>query len=90
MAKKVKKTNVKIRKAQKHEVEQKVDRSARILQFVALVIAAVLLIIDAFLKDYELPVWVIGGIIGIAIGLSPDQIFKLVKEAILAFIGKKK
>jgi len=89
MAKKAKKIN-QVRKAQKREVEEKVDRSARILQFVALVISAVLLIIDAFLKDYELPVWVIGGIIGIAIGLSPDQISKIIKEAILAFIGKKK
>ena len=90
MAKKTKKTNVTVRKAQRREVEQKVDQSARILQFLALLIGGVLLVIDAFLKDYELPVWIIGGIIGIAVGLSPDQVFKLIKEAILAFIGKKK
>lgn len=90
MVKRTKKANPKARKAQKREVEQKVDQSARVLQFVALVLAGALLIIDAFLPNYELPVWVIGGIIGIAVGFSPDQIFKLVKEAILAFVGKKK
>lgn len=90
MAKKTSKSKLKIRKEQRVEVEQKVDQSARVLQFLALVVGAVLLVIDAFLKDYELPVWIIGGIIGIAVGLSPDQVFKLIKEAILAFVGKKK
>ena len=90
MAKNTSKNKLKVRKEQRVEVEAKVDQSARILQFLALVIGGALLVIDAFLKDYELPVWIIGGIIGIAVGLSPDQVFKLVKEAILAFIGKKK
>lgn len=89
MARKTNKSN-KVKRAQRKEVEQKVDQSSRVLQFVALVIAGVLLVIDALIQTYELPVWIIGGIIGIAVGFSPDQFYKLIKEAIMAFIGKKK
>lgn len=89
MAKKTNKNNRAVR-AQRKEVEQKVDQSSRVLQFLALLIAGILLVTDALVQTYELPVWIIGGIIGIAVGFSPDQFYKLIKEAIMAFIGKKK
>lgn len=89
MAKKTNKNNRAVR-AQRKEVEQKVDKSSRVLQIIALIIAGILLLVDALIQTYELEVWVIGGIIGIAVGFSPDHFYKLIKEAIMAFIGKKK
>jgi len=86
MAKSTKRT----RKVQQKDVEKRVDKSVRALQFVALIVLVILILIDAFLKDYELPVWVLGGIVGIAVGLSPDQMFKLIKDIALAFMGKRK
>ena len=84
------KSTKRLKKVQRKEVEKRVDKSVRALQFVALIVLVILILIDAFLKDYELPVWVLGGIVGIAVGLSPDQMSKLIKDIALAFMGKRK
>jgi hypothetical protein len=82
-------------KSNKHieqvQVEQKVDSLARVLQISALFIAAILLIVDALLDNFELPVWTIPLILGIAAGLSPEQIAKIITDIIKTFVtGKRK
>lgn len=81
----------KIRKEQRHEIEQKVDTFARVLQVVALIVALIVIIVDALIKDYEVPIWVIAAILGVALGLSPDQVAKIISDAVKAFVtGKRK
>lgn len=63
--------------------EQVVDNYAKILQIVAIIAVIALIFIDAaFLPTTDVPIWVIGGLMGIAIGLSPEQMVEIIKGAI--------
>lgn len=73
------------------QAEQKVDTLARVLQITALIIAAVLLVTDALIDKFSLPVWAVPLILGIAAGLSPEQIAKIITDVVKAFVtGKRK
>lgn len=86
-----KRTVKEIKRAEKQQIEIKVDNLARILQITALLLAGLLLVVDIIVKDYELPVWTIPAILGIAAGLSPEQIAKIVTDVIKSFLtGKRK
>lgn len=76
---------------QKHEIntEQLVDRYTRILQVLSLFSVVVLLIIRGTVKEFDLPDYVIIGLMGLAVGLNPDQIRRMFTDIIKAFMGKK-
>lgn len=86
MAKKTDKQKASIQK----EAEYRVDNLARILQIFALVLAGILTIIDIAVKDYELPIWLVPAILGIAAGLSPEQIAKIISDSIKTFLSGKR
>lgn len=69
--------------------EQVVDTAARILQIVAIISVVAIFIINGALENADVPIWVPAGLLGIAVGLSPDQIGKIVTDILKAAIGKK-
>ena len=86
MVKKDAKTKAKIQQ----EAEYRVDNLARVLQIFALILAGILTIVDIAVKDYELPIWLVPAILGIAAGLSPEQIAKIITDSIKTFISGKR
>lgn len=86
MAKQVKKTNNQRRDVERQQ--ERVDRFASILQIVA-IIGVVAIVIVSLLVDEKnpVPVWIPAGLMGVAIGLSPDQFVELIKAF---FTGRKK
>jgi hypothetical protein len=77
------------KKAQAKQIDVKVDVFMRVLQITALILGTALLFTDIVVKDYDLPVWVVPSLYGIAAGLSPDQFVKMITEIVKIFIGKK-
>lgn len=74
----------------RREVEQKerVDRFAGILQIVAIVGVVVIVVVGLLVEEKNpVPVWIPAGLMGVAIGLSPDQFVELIKAF---FTGRKK
>lgn len=71
------------------KTEQLVDRYSRILQLLALASVVVLLILGGLVPTIDTPSYVIIGLLGLAVGLSPEQIGKMVTDVVKAFIGKK-
>ena len=69
--------------------EQLVDKYARILQVLALLSVVVLLILKGVVPAIEVPGYVIIGLLGLAVGLNPEQIGKILTDVIKSFIGKK-
>ena len=66
----------------------RVDNFARILQIVAIISVVAIVIVGQIVKsDTEIPVWIPAGLMGVAIGLSPDQFIELIKAF---FTGRKK
>lgn len=57
-----------------------IDRYARVLQMVAIISLVALYAIDSFNKDFEVPVWAYFGIMGVGVGLSPEQIIGILKD----------
>ena len=69
------------------EQKQRVDNVARYLQIVAVVAVVVVVVIGQVVKsENQIPIWVTAGLMGVAIGLSPDQFVEIVKAF---FRGKK-
>lgn len=68
--------------------KEAVDNFARILQIVAILSVVAIVIVGQLVKsDNAIPVWIPAGLMGVAIGLSPDQFIELIK----AFLtGRKK
>lgn len=83
-AKTPKKTTKKVIEQQ----QERVDNFARILQIVA-IIGVVAIVIVGLLVDEKnpVPVWIPAGLMGVAIGLSPEQFIELIKAF---FTGRKK
>ena len=69
--------------------EQLVDKYARILQVLALLSVVILLILKGVVPTIEVPAYVIIGLLGLAVGLNPEQIGKILTDVIKSFIGKK-
>lgn len=70
------------------EIEKRVDGLARVLQILALIVAAGLTWLDFTTADRTLPVWVIPSILGIAAGLSPEQVKEIIVDVVKTFINK--
>jgi hypothetical protein len=68
--------------------KEAVDNFARILQIVAIVAVVAIIVTGQLVKDENpVPIWIPAGLMGVAIGLSPDQFIELIK----AFLtGRKK
>jgi hypothetical protein len=82
MAKQPKKTNKQIEKQQ-----ASVDNYARILQIVAIIAVAAIVIVQQFVESKnQIPIWIPAGLMGVAIGLSPEQFVELIKAF---FTGRK-
>lgn len=65
----------------KHEPErQEIDAYARVLQVVAVIAVVSMVFIDNLVKDSTIPVWIYFGILGVAVGLSPEQILDVIKS----------
>lgn len=89
MAKKPKKiTQTETNKIER-QTEQLVDKYTRWLQVGALFSVVLLLILRGTIKEFALPDYVIIGLMGLAVGLSPEQIRRMFTDIIKAFIGKK-
>ena len=75
------------------KTDQLVDKWSQIvqraLQVMSLVFVVVLLILRGTIKDFDVPDYVIIGLMGLAVGLNPDQIRTMFTDIIKAFIGKK-
>jgi integral membrane sensor domain MASE1 len=68
--------------------QERVDRFASILQIVAIV-GVVCIVIAQLVTDSatQIPIWIPAGLMGVAVGLSPDQFVELIKAF---FTGRKK
>lgn len=68
--------------------QERVDNFARILQIVAIIGVVAIVIVGQVVKsDNAIPVWIPAGLMGVAIGLSPEQFIELIKAF---FTGRKK
>lgn len=84
MAAKLKKSNQEIVQQQR----ERVDNAARTLQIVAIIAVVVIVIITQTIKsEQDIPVWIPAGLMGVAVGLSPEQFVELLKAF---FTGRKK
>lgn len=83
-AKQVKKN----KQLEQKQQQERVDNFARVLQIVA-IIGVVAIVIVGLLVDEKnpVPVWIPAGLMGVAIGISPDQFVELIKAF---FMGRKK
>ena len=91
MGKKQKKTIA--AKTPQHKTDQLVDKWSQIvqraLQVMSLVFVVVLLILRGTIKDFDVPDYVMIGLMGLAVGLNPEQIRTMFVDIVKAFIGKK-
>ena len=81
--------------AKKHQVqiEKQVDRWTQIvqrtLQVMALLLVGILLILRGTVNDFRVEDYVIIALLGLAVGLNPDQIRQMFTDIVKAFIGRK-
>lgn len=69
------------------EQKQRVDNVARYLQIVAVVAVVAVVIVGQVVKsENSIPIWVTAGLMGVAIGLSPEQFIEIIKAF---FKGRK-
>lgn len=85
MAKKqAKKTN----KQQIEKQQERVDSFARVLQIVAIIGVVAIVVVGQLVDEQNpAPIWIPAGLMGVAIGLSPEQFIELIKAF---FTGRKK
>lgn len=75
-------------KPQKVVEQERVDNVARYLQIVAIVGVVSIVLVQLLTESAtQIPVWIPAGLMGIAVGLSPDQFVELIKAF---FTGRKK
>lgn len=61
--------------------KQRVDDAARYLQAVAIVAVVIVVIVGQVIKGADrVPIWVTAGLMGVAIGLSPEQFVEIIKS----------
>ena len=81
--------------AKKHQVqnEKQVDRWTQIvqrtLQGMALLLVGILLSLRGTVNDFRVEDYVIIALLGLAVGLNPDQIRQMFTDIVKAFIGRK-
>lgn len=69
--------------------EQAVDAFARVLQIVAIISVVAIFIVNGALENADVPIYVPAGLLGVAIGLSPAEIGKIITNLLKSFVGKK-
>jgi hypothetical protein len=90
MAKKSTKITKKTRPTQAEiNTEKLVDKSTRVLQLLSLLAVVVLLILRGTIENFEVETYVLIGLMGLAVGLNPEQIRKILSDVLKSFIGKK-
>ena len=68
--------------------KERVDNAARNLQIVAIIAVVVIVVVGQVVKSENvIPVWIPAGLMGVAIGLSPEQFIELIKAF---FTGRKR
>lgn len=76
------------------QIDKQVDRWTlivqRTLQVMSLIFVVVLLILRGFVENFRVEDYVIIALLGLAVGLNPDQIRQMFTDIIKAFIGKGK
>ena len=83
-AKTPKKTTKKVIEQQ----QERVDNFARILQIVAIIGVVAIVVVGQLVEEQNpVPTWIPAGLMGVAIGLSPEQFIELIKAF---FTGRKK
>lgn len=78
------------KQTKRRDIEQKerVDKFAGILQIVAIIGVVVIVVVGLLVEEKNpVPIWIPAGLMGVAIGLSPDQFVELIKAF---FTGRKK
>lgn len=82
-----------VRKDPKVPTEKLVDKWTQIvqrtLQVLSLFFVVLLLVLRGFVDQFRVEDYVIIGLMGLAVGLNPDQIRTMFVDIIKAFIGKK-
>lgn len=82
-----------VAKKQQIQTDKLVDKWSlivqRTLQVLSLLFVVILLILRGTIQGFDVPDYVIIGLMGLAVGLNPDQIKQMFVEIIKAFIGKK-
>lgn len=80
-------------KKQQIQTDKLVDKWSlivqRTLQVMSLLFVVILLILRGTIPGFGVEDYVIIGLMGLAVGLKPDQIKQMFVEIIKAFIGKK-
>lgn len=74
------------KRKQNETPQAKVDNFARVLQIVAIVSVVAIVIVDILVTTADVPVYIPAGLMGVAIGLSPEQFINLIKAF---FAGRK-
>lgn len=77
----------------KQEVQntaQLANRYAGLAQVLALASVVTLIILRGFVETLVVPDYVIIGLLGLAVGLGPEQIGRMVTDVVKAFIGRGK
>lgn len=67
---------------------QLANRYAGVAQLLALASVVFLLVLRAFVATLIVPDYVIIGLLGLAVGLGPEQIGKMLTDVVKAFIGR--
>lgn len=75
---------------QQKRTEQVIDNYARVLQIVAIISVVVIFIINGTLETADVPIWVPAGLLGVAVGLSPEQIGQILVDMIKAMFTAKR
>lgn len=75
-------------KKQVEQQQERVDNFARILQVVAIIGVVAIVVVGQLVPTANpVPIWIPAGLMGVAVGISPDQFVELVKAF---FTGRKK
>ena len=88
MAKKTKK-ELKRRKIE-NDTDRIVTQSTRVLQIIALIGAIAIVILAGNSQTFQVNPYVVPILLGIAVGLNPEQFKEIIIEIVKAFIGKGK
>lgn len=89
----VKNKQKKIAPKKEVQIEKQVDRWTQIvqrtLQVMALLLVGILLILRGFVENFRVEDYVVIALLGLAVGLNPDQIRQMFTDIVKAFIGRK-
>lgn len=76
-------------KTNRHPSPKEYDVYARIIQIIGLFGILIMIGIDQLVKETEIPIWIYFGILGVAVGLSPEQMLSLIRDLIKSMVGRK-